>query len=689
MAEGSGFRKNPAMGIELRAGHVHRDRQGRSPAPAQSHRPAGRKHVQQATSKGTAHRVETPELPRLRALEAQAASIPISSSAASSTSPRSGSSRVHPYPVGEAAEGSSFELVPSVATQAAQSWGQGESMEVTPIRDADTSPITPVKPIQVMSPNLGQGMASGSTRDGAAESELDLAMARAILQSWSETRGEDGTVQRTYTQCAHEWPLLESDAFDNIESALNILKRACEYLHDGMMQMGGVVDQKANIPSVEAAVRALAGHVQEVRSGVQDTVTRQSELSVRVDRMSERLQDRMEMVATQLDQGNRENATQTEVLKRSIEETQKQVSQVGSFLELSRVDSQRIDKGLVDLRENVFNNAVAIDHLREDCQREADNQRTLSGQTADIAAYQRHAESPDQTLAQCQTQMAVQAGRISEGEIQLRRLREEVAALSSQSVSRMDEGNVPNRDPELAVRLSQLEEGLRAQQRVLKQMQKDCVEDAKEVKQYLDQIHDLVTDTLQAAEPSTPERARVESTRLTKVARKGDLRVEVEDTEFCRVGEIVLIGGQEARTVLGKSSLIFKVPLDGEYPEGTAVRTLQENEFLQVDGENVYVYERRPDGASHLVCGVDLTYRASPEWAEERDDVQDQVYSDNLDQRVQRAVEARLGTSRPVVSGTGGPMVPPWTTSHAHEWSTSKWSTACPSPAIFWKEGGR
>ena len=154
MAEGSGFRINPAMGIELRAGHVHRDRQGRNPAPSQSHRPAGRKRVQQATAKGTTRKVEAPELPRLRALEAQAASIPISSSAASSTSPQSGSSRVHPYPVGEAAEGSSFELVPSVATQAAQSWDQGE-MEITPIRDANMSPVTPPKPIQKLSTEGG------------------------------------------------------------------------------------------------------------------------------------------------------------------------------------------------------------------------------------------------------------------------------------------------------------------------------------------------------------------------------------------------------------------------------------------------------------------------------------------------------------------------------------------------------
>ena len=449
------------------------------------------------------------------------------------------------------------------------------------------------------------------------------------------------------------------------------------------------MDQKANIPSVEAAVRALAEHVQEVRNGVQNTVTRQNELSGRIDSISERLQaarDRMEMVTAQLDQGNRETANQTEALKRSVDETQKRVAQMGNFLEHSCVDSQRIDKGLEDLRESVFNNSVAIDHLREDCQHEADNQRTLSGQTADIAAYQRHAESRDQTIAQCQTQMAAQADRIKEGELQLRRIREEVAAMASQSIPRMDESNVPNRGPELAVRLSQLEEGLRAQQRVVKQMQKDSVHDAKEVKQYLDQIHDLVTDTLQAAEPSSPERARVESTRLTKVARKGDLRIEVEDTEFCRVGEIVLVGGQEARTVLGKSSLIFKVPLDGEYPEGTAVRTLRENEFLQVDGENVYVYEQMQEGTTHMVCGVDLTYRASPEWAEERDDVQDQVYSDDLDQRVQRAIEARFGVSRPVVSGAGGPMVPPWTASHAHEWSTSNGQQRVPPLPSFGKK---
>ena len=119
------------------------------------------------------------------------------------------------------------------------------------------------------------------------------------------------------------------------------------------------------------------------------------------------------------------------------------------------------------------------------------------------------------------------------------------------------------------------------------------------------------------------------------------------------------------------------------------MRTLRENEFLQLDGEHVYVYAQDLEGQSHMVCGVDLVHQAPPEWAEERDEVQDQAYSDDLDQRVRRAVDARMAASRPVVSGAGGPMVPPWTASHAHEWSASNGQTRIPYTSIFRQEGGR
>ena len=249
----------------------------------------------------------------------------------------------------------------------------------------------------------------------------------------------------------------------------------------------------------------------------------------------------------------------------------------------------------------------------------------------------------------------------------------------------MGEGSTSNRDPELAIRLSQLEDGLKSQQRAFEQLQEDNIEDARSIKRYLDQVHEMVTSLLQREQdpaPSIPERTRPEATRLTVAARKGDSKVEVADSGFGRVGEIVLIGGQEARTVIGKSRLIFRSPLQMDYPEGATVGHLRDNEFLQLEGEDLHVYARDLDGRIHFVC-------SSPERAEERDDLQDQVYSDDLDQRVQRAVDARLAAQRPIVSGGGGPMIPPW--SSAHEWEGSRADRQVPPLPEFGKkeEGGQ
>ena len=51
------------------------------------------------------------------------------------------------------------------------------------------------------------------------------------------------------------------------------------------------------------------------------------------------------------------------------------------------------------------------------------------------------------------------------------------------------------------MRLSQLEEGMKIQQRAMKQLKKDNAEDAKEVKQYLDQVHDLQASQNNFASP--------------------------------------------------------------------------------------------------------------------------------------------------------------------------------------------
>ena len=50
------------------------------------------------------------------------------------------------------------------------------------------------------------------------------------------------------------------------------------------------------------------------------------------------------------------------------------------------------------------------------------------------------------------------------------------------------------------------------------------------------------------------------------------------------------------------------------------------------------------------------------------------------------AVDARLAAQRPVVSGGGGPVVPPWLSAHAHEWDGSRADRQVPPLPEFGKK---
>ena len=175
----------------------------------------------------------------------------------------------------------------------------------------------------------------------------------------------------------------------------------------------------------------------------------------------------------------------------------------------------------------------------------------------------------------------------------MRRWREEIIAVTQMQNSRVKEEGASEASPEVKQRLLRLEDELRNQQRAYDRLGGDSVEDERAIKGYLDQVHEMVTSLLQRRQepqPSMPEVVRPQMTRLTSAAQRGDMKVEVQSPDFCCVGEIVLIGGQEAKTVISKGSLVFRVSLERDYPEGTTVRPMRDDDFLQIEGENMCTY---------------------------------------------------------------------------------------------------
>ena len=138
-------------------------------------------------------------------------------------------------------------------------------------------------------------------------------------------------------------------------------------------------------------------------------------------------------------------------------------------------------------------------------------------------------------------------------------------------------------------RLAKIEGRLTRHQQQTSGWQEDSVRDFQAVEAYMDRVHKMIQEVHQAgASQPTPKRPRL--TRLTAAAMKGDLRVEVEESDTFRVGEVVVLGEREAKMVIGKGSLIFRLPIEGDYPEGTVIRPLADDEFLQAEGDRLCVY---------------------------------------------------------------------------------------------------
>ena len=78
-------------------------------------------------------------------------------------------------------------------------------------------------PIQAMSPNLAAGC-DPAIPQGIEELALGAGTARAILQQWTETKDDEGTVERRYTQIAQVWPLEDGSKLANIEEVIHTLR---------------------------------------------------------------------------------------------------------------------------------------------------------------------------------------------------------------------------------------------------------------------------------------------------------------------------------------------------------------------------------------------------------------------------------------------------------------------------------
>ena len=164
---------------------------------------------------------------------------------------------------------------------AASEVGLNESMEVTPIPRSSSSPSILHNPLQVMSPNAVSGSAS-TDPPPVREMETEAGV-QAILQQWAEVKTEHGTVERRYTQCAQ---LASNVKLENMESVIHLLRQACDYLYDGVTQMGSTMDQKRDTEKVQQVVSEILMQLYKMKAMVDEKYKRVETIATRVDELS-------------------------------------------------------------------------------------------------------------------------------------------------------------------------------------------------------------------------------------------------------------------------------------------------------------------------------------------------------------------------------------------------------------------
>ena len=648
------------LGEDLVVGHVHAreaaDTEGSSLSPRIKRRIRTKTSLAEIERKERG-RTSVPGPPRLRSLISDAAETPISEgSLVPASTPTSGPQRAHPYtPVGNAVGSSSFEMVPSARPRAASDRGLNDSADTIPIVRANSSPSIIQVPTQVMSPNLVAGSASSAHPVGSGDTEAGV---QAILQQWQEVKTEHGTVERTYTQCAQQWPLASHVKLESMESAIHILRQACEYLHEGMVRLGSLTEQKCDTGMVHQVVSDVMTNLQQFQSECTEGSRKVEQVTSRVNEIVGELvnaRKRIEGLERRIGIESQQHDSEMRELRAGHERQVAEIGVLSQCVNEYQADIQLRDNETFEMKELIFELGVRMDEFhkevnkaREAPEREATNISELQAQMGTFQHDFRRALDQVEALER----------KVQEGDQRVSQLQQEISVYKREPQPERHQGISDEIQRGIEDRLAKIEGRLTRYQQQASGWQEDSVRDFQAVEAYMDRIHKMIQELHQTgASQPTSKRARL--TRLTAAAMKGDLRVEVEESDTFRVGEVVVLGEREAKMVVGKGSLIFRFPIEGDYPEGTVIRPLADDEFLQAEGDRLCVYRRGTDDDVHYVCRVDLIERALPERASEGDEAQDHAYGDlELDARIQRIIDAREA-SQSQGGAVSGVMPPP------------------------------
>ena len=259
---------------------------------------------------------------------------------------------------------------------------------------------------------------------------------------------------------------------ENMESAIHLLRQACDYSHNAMARMGSVTDQKCDTEKVHQVVSEVMMQFQKLQvtidersRRIEDIASRMDELSggsVNVRSMLEGLERRVGMEGQQHDSNIRD-------LRQRVDQCIEDGKGLCRCSTEYQMDIQFRDTELFELKKLLFKFSVDLEEGLKECRegihRIQDLPESGSVSTSD---HREHMKAVQQTLDEYRAQLGTHEKKLQDGE-------RHMAAHRIQPKPEVHEGFLSDVEAAMETRFAQIDEALRKSQTQYWQWQRDSV----------------------------------------------------------------------------------------------------------------------------------------------------------------------------------------------------------------------
>ena len=228
-----------------------------------------------------------------------------------------------------------------------------------------------------------------------------------------------GAVARTYTQCAQAWPLASNVKLDGMESAIHILRQACDYLHEGMTRLSSITDQKCDTENVQQAIAEVMVTLQQLQAMCGEGSRRSETIASRMDELSGEavnIRNRLEGLERRVGMEGQQHESVLRELRAGRDQC---VADIGILCQHSneyQMDVQARDHEVFELKELIFKVCVEVDEFREDLKNVQTSPEQGSVGTSD---QQEQMKTLRHDLDEFRKQIEAQEKKIQDGERQI------------------------------------------------------------------------------------------------------------------------------------------------------------------------------------------------------------------------------------------------------------------------------